>query len=147
MTQSTNSLNRNLSMPAHIARVLLYQVPVISIYFLVRMISAAQVDSVHFMSILRLSEILYDYRYGNNSYWFLISMTSITFWASVVHIQQPNATPLSLEYSILICYTFIFFMPLLLLGYDSLNFSLLLLSAVCIIIARIAVALLKPTRW
>ena len=108
MTQSTNSLNRNLSLPAHIARVLLYQVPVISIYFLVRMVSAAQVDSVHFMSILRLSEILYDYKYGNNSYWFLISMTSITFWASVVHIQQPNATPLSLEYSILICYTFIF---------------------------------------
>lgn len=150
MTQSTNSLNRNLSMPAHIARVLLYQLPAISIYLLVQIISAAQVDSVHFMSNLRPSEMLYDYCYGNgnNSYWFLISMTSITFWASVVRIQQPNAKPLTLECSILVCNA----TPVLLLGYDFWNFqelgyAILFPSFVSIIIARIAVALLKPTRW
>ena len=152
MTQSINNLNRNLSLPAQVARVLLYQAPVISIYILFTIISSAQADSVHFMSNLRPSEMLHDYSYGGNSYWFLISMVSITFWASVVHFQQHNAKPLRLEYSILICYVFIFFIPLLPFVYQFQDFlflgiSLLIRSAVSIIIARIAVALLKPTRW
>ena len=152
MTQSTNNLNRNLSMPGHIARVLLYQLPAISIYLLVQIVSAAQVDSVHFMWNLRASDMFYDYSYGDNSYWFLISMASITFWASVVHIQQPNATPLRLEISILICYAIIFLMPVMLLGYNYWNFqvlgrSLLFPSFISIVIARIAVPLFKPTRW
>lgn len=150
MSKSTNALNRTLSLPAHIARVLLYQLPAIGIYLLVQIISAAQADSVHFMSNLRPSNMAYDYSYADNSYWFLISMTSITFWASVVHIQEPKGTPLRLEYSILFCYVFILFIPLLLFGYDHQHFvigiSVLFRSAVSIVIARIVVALSKPRR-
>jgi hypothetical protein len=156
-TQNVLQYKNTLSLPVQIARVMLYQLPVLGIYLIVRIALASQADSVHFMSDLVPSKILYDYSNANNSHWWLISMASITFWASVVHIQRPKGAAFGLEYSILACYSMIYFMAALMdalfLGAGNLGefrvFSgtVLFPSTISMIIARGIVAVAKPAHW
>lgn len=84
-----------LPLPSQIGRTLLYQLPPFSVFFMTKILHAAQADHAGFASQLNLSSLFYEYI--NTMPWLAVSFSSVAFWAGLFQARQTRRASFGLE--------------------------------------------------
>lgn len=143
--------NHSLSALGQVTRVLVYQLPTFCVFLMFRILAAVQVNSANFVPNLRLPELVFDYAYNSN--WMWVSFFSISFWSSIVHLQQKNVGPLRLELSILLYFILNYLLVAVPLGWRFMDFNVIngavmFPTLISIVLARSFIALVRlKNKW